>query len=148
MMSQSIRSDPADRIAAECLSVRVRLLNRAITKLYDDALRPLGIKSSQLNILVAAALRELSSPGVICNRLKLDLSTLSRNVDRMAARGWIELVPDANDGRAHALRVTAKGRRLIERAEPAWTTVQGQVVDMIGATNAKALTRAAEAVRK
>jgi DNA-binding MarR family transcriptional regulator len=140
--------ETAHHIAAECLSVRLRLLNRAITKLYDDALRPMGIKSSQLNILVAAALRELSPPADICRTLKLDMSTLSRNVDRMAARGWIELVPDRDDGRAHALRVTAKGQKLIERAEPAWATAQDQALNIIGATNAKALTRAADAVRR
>ena len=147
-MTRQTRHHPAHRIAAECLSVRLRLLNRAITKLYDDALRPVGIKSSQLNILVAAALEEFTPPSTLCVRLKLDSSTLSRNVDRMAARGWIELVPDSDDGRAHALRVTAKGRRLIERAEPAWTAAQEQALEMIGATNAKALSRAADAVRR
>lgn len=147
-MTRQKRHHPAHHIAAECLSVRLRLLNRAITKLYDDALRPVGIKSSQLNILVAAALDELTSPSTLCQRLKLDNSTLSRNVDRMAVRGWIELVPDSDDGRAHALRVTAKGRKLIERAEPAWTDAQNQALEMIGATNAKALSRAADAVRR
>ncbi len=147
-MARHAQQDVANHIAAECLSVRLRLLNRAITKLYDDALRPMGIKSSQLNILVAAALRELSTPAAICKRLKLDISTLSRNVDRMAARGWIELVPDRDDGRAHMLCVTAKGRKLIERAEPAWRTAQERTVEMIGATNAKALARAADAVRR
>jgi DNA-binding MarR family transcriptional regulator len=147
-MTRHTQHQPARHIAAECLSVRLRLLNRAITKLYDDALRPVGIKSSQLNILVAAALDELTPPATLCLRLKLDNSTLSRNVDRMAARGWIELVPDRDDGRAHALRVTAKGQKLIEQAEPAWTAAQKQALEMIGATNAKALARAADAVRR
>ena len=147
-MARQTRQQPAHRIAAECLSVRLRLLNRAITKLYDDALRPVGIKSSQLNILVAAALDELTPPATLCVKLKLDNSTLSRNVDRMAARGWIELVPDSDDGRAHALRVTAKGRKLIERAEPAWTAAQKQALEMIGTTNAIGISRAADAVRR
>jgi DNA-binding MarR family transcriptional regulator len=147
-MGRHSRHESARYIAAECLSVRLRLLNRAITKLYDDALRPVGIKSSQLNILVAAALDELTPPATLCLRLKLDNSTLSRNVDRMAARGWIELVPDSDDRRAHALRVTAKGRTLIERAEPAWSAAQEQALEMIGATNAKAISRAADAVRR
>ena len=146
-MAQHTQHQSAPRIAAECLSVRLRLLNRAITKLYDDALRPVGIKSSQLNILVAAALDRLTPPATLCVRLKLDNSTLSRNVDRMAGRGWIELVPDRDDGRAHSLRVTAKGRKLIERAEPAWAAAQKQALELIGATNAKALSRAADAVR-
>jgi hypothetical protein len=38
----------ADRIACSCLAVRVRMLNRAITNLYDESLRPLGLRVSQL----------------------------------------------------------------------------------------------------
>ena len=44
-----------DTIAGACIAVRLRLLNRVVTNLYDDALRPLGLKMSQLNILVATA---------------------------------------------------------------------------------------------
>jgi hypothetical protein len=48
-----ISKEASKRIARECIAVRVRLLNRVITSLYDDALRPLGITVSQLNLLVA-----------------------------------------------------------------------------------------------
>ncbi len=44
-----------DKVASECVAVRLRMLNRVITNIYDDALRPLDLKVSQMNILVAAA---------------------------------------------------------------------------------------------
>src|SRR6266511_3526915 len=44
-----------DKIAEECIAVRLRMLNRVITNIYDHALRPLDLKVSQMNILVAAA---------------------------------------------------------------------------------------------
>ena len=44
-----------DKIAGECIAVRLRMLNRVITNIYDNALRPLDLKVSQMNILVAAA---------------------------------------------------------------------------------------------
>ena len=44
-----------DTIAWECIAVPMRMLNRVVTKIYDDALRPLGLKVSQMNILVATA---------------------------------------------------------------------------------------------
>ena len=46
---------PADLIAGECLAVRVRLLNRTITGIYDGALRPLSMTVGQLNILFTVA---------------------------------------------------------------------------------------------
>ena len=111
-------------IARDCIAVRMRLLNRVITGVYDDALRPLGLKTSQLNILVATAYLGLARPAEICRRLKMDLSTLSRNVERMRARGWIEVHEDEKDARAHPFRVSAKGRRLLEKAFPAWEQAQ------------------------
>ena len=47
----------ADLIASECLAVRVRMLNRTITGIYDQALRSLGLTIGQLNILTVVAKR-------------------------------------------------------------------------------------------
>ncbi len=121
-----------DVIARECLVVRLRMLNRVVTNIYDDALRPLGVRASQLNILVVAAKLGLARPADVCQRLQLDTSTLSRNVERMRARGWLEVVDD-DDGRAQPFRLTAKGRRLLERALPAWEKSQKKVKELIGA---------------
>src|ERR1700687_5247207 len=66
-----------DIIARECIAVRMRLLNRVVTKVYDDALRPLGLKISQANILVAAWKLGLVNPLKLCQILHLDASTLS-----------------------------------------------------------------------
>ena len=48
------RQPAADLIAGECLAVRVRLLNRTITGIYDEALRPLGMTVGQLNMFTFA----------------------------------------------------------------------------------------------
>ena len=53
-------------IAAECLAVRLRALNRAVTALYDDALRPHGLRVGQLNLLVAVARMGTARPGDLC----------------------------------------------------------------------------------
>src|SRR5262245_55821540 len=106
-------------IARNCVAVRLRLLNRVVTNLYDDALRPLGLKASQLNVLVATGKLGLARPARICEILQLDVSTLSRNVERMRDKGWLEIVP-GEDARAQPFRLTPKGKRLIERAVPAW----------------------------
>src|SRR6201982_1519452 len=104
-----------DTIAKTCIAVRLRLLNRVVTNFYDDALRPLGLKVSQLNILIVAAKLGLARPTQIGEILQLDKSTLSRNLERMRARGWLEVVPE-EDGRAQPFRLTSQGKRLIEKA--------------------------------
>ena len=83
-----------DKVASECVAVRLRMLNRVVTNIYDDALRSLDLKVSQMNILVAAAKMGTARSIEVCEHLHLDVSTLSRNVERMKARGWLEVVPD------------------------------------------------------
>jgi DNA-binding MarR family transcriptional regulator len=120
-----------DKIASECVAVRLRMLNRIVTNVYDDALRPLDLKVSQMNILVAAAKMGTARPVEVCQHLHLDVSTLSRNVERMKARGWLEVVPD-EDGRSQPFRLTPQGRKVLEKAIPAWSKAQQQVKKVLG----------------
>src|SRR5712672_3869467 len=120
-----------DTIAKTCIAVRLRLLNRVITNFYDDALRPLSLKVSQLNILVVTARLGLARPAQVCEILQLDTSTLSRNVERMRAHGWLEVVPE-EDARAQPFRLTPQGKRLIEKAVPAWERAQRQAIELLG----------------
>src|SRR5437016_14390484 len=120
-----------DKIAGECVAVRLRMLNRVMTNLYDDALRPLDLKVSQMNILVAAAKMGTVRPLEVCEYLHLDVSTLSRNVERMKARGWLEVVPD-EDGRSQPFQLTAQGRKLLESAIPVWSKAQQRVQQILG----------------
>ena len=120
-----------DLITRECIAVRLRLLNRVVTNLYDDALRPLGLKVSQLNILIVTAKLGLARPAQVCEILQLDASTLSRNVERMRAHGWVAAVPD-EDARAQPFRLTSLGKRLVEKSVPAWKEAQRQATELLG----------------
>lgn len=135
-MNQKTRS--IDTIAKTCIAVRMRMLNRLVTNVYDEALRPLGLKVSQMNIMVAAAKMGVARPTDVCQHLQLDVSTLSRNVERMKARGWLKTIP-VEDGRAQPFQLTDAGKRLVERAIPAWETAQHQVTTMLGKNVIEAL---------
>jgi DNA-binding MarR family transcriptional regulator len=127
-------------IAKECIAVRVRVLNRVVTSLFDDALRPLGLRVSQMNILVAAALIEPAQPARLCKVLHLDPSTLSRNVERMKQRGLVETVPGEDD-RTHRIVVLPEGFRVLEEAYPLWMEAQARVADLLGAQEVKDICR-------
>src|SRR5689334_17852707 len=120
-----------DTISRTCIAVRLRLLNRVVTNLYDDALRPLGVKVSQLNILIVTARLGLARPAQVCDILQLDASTLSRNVKPLQAHGWLEVVEE-EDARAQPFRLTPQGERLIEQAAPAWEEAQRRATELLG----------------
>jgi|SRR5580698_8156779 DNA-binding MarR family transcriptional regulator len=120
-----------DLVVETCLAVQLRMVNRVVTNVYDEALRPLGLRASQMNILVAAYKMRIARPAAICARLHLDVSTLSRNVERMKNNGWLEVVPDS-DGRAQPIRVTDAGRKLLEQAIPLWKQAQDRAMKLLG----------------
>ena len=142
MTSNEKNSRAIDAIARNCIAVRLRLLNRVVTNLYDDALRPLGLKVSQVNILVVTAKLVLAQPAKVCDLLHLDPSTLSRNLERMRAKGWLEVVP-GEDARTQPFRLTAQGKRLLERAVPAWERAQKQAEELLGDDGVDLLNKAA-----
>jgi DNA-binding MarR family transcriptional regulator len=141
-MTGEKHSPAIDAIARTCIALRLRLLNRGVTNLYDDALRPLGLKVSQLNLLVVTAKLGLAQPAKVCDLLQLDPSTLSRNVERMRAKGWLEVVP-AEDARTQPFRLTAQGKRLLERVVPAWEQAQQRAGELLGEDGVALLTRTA-----
>ena len=145
-MATDTKKQVEDTIAQECLAVRLRMLNRVITNIYDDALRPLGMKASQLNILVATKKMGLARPAEICHILQLDTSTLSRNVERMKARGWLEVVAD-DDARAQPFRLTSKGKKLLTRAKPAWDQAQRKATELLGPGAIDVISDAATRIR-
>ena len=136
-------TEPHDVMAKGCIVARLRMLNREVTGLYDDALRPLGVKVSQTNVLTAVAKLQPVSPGMIGKLLRIEKSTLSRNLDRLRARGWLRVL-SGDDERSHRLEITAKGRRLLEKALPLWKRAQKDAEDLLGKRTVQALNDTAD----
>jgi DNA-binding MarR family transcriptional regulator len=116
----------------------VRKLNRMVSAIYDGALANAGLKTSQFSVLVAVANRGKARPAELTKLLQMDESTLSRNVERMCARGWLRLDAD-DDRRSHLIEVTDKGQGLIRKCLPAWQQAQEQVSQCLGAESVAAL---------
>ncbi len=131
-------TEPHDVMARTCIVARIRMLSREVTGIYDDALRPLGVKVSQTNVLTAIAKLEPVFPRVIGELLRIEQSTLSRNVDRLRSRGWLRVV-SGDDERSHRLEVTAKGHRLLEKALPLWRQAQRDAEILLGKRTVQAL---------
>ncbi len=122
----------------DCVAMRVRQLNRRITRLYDAALRPHGVTTAQLNVLVALALMGEARAVDVAATLALEKSTLSRNLARMIERGWISATAEVT-GAGQQLRILAAGRELVERAMPAWQAAQRQARKELSPTLVDAL---------
>jgi DNA-binding MarR family transcriptional regulator len=132
-MSKSAQA-VADEIARECVMTRWRMTNRVLAAVYDEKLRPFGLKSSQLSLLVAVTKAGPVRRIGLGKLLSLDPSTLTRNLAVMLKHGWIEEVPDDRDQRGAPLETTAMGRKLLERIAPAWRRAQVRAKKMLGSS--------------
>ena len=131
-------AEETKKVERECVGFRVRKLNRIVTAIYDGALASAGLKTSQFTVLVAVSNRENVRPSELTKLLQMDESTLSRNVERMCARGWLRLERD-EDRRSHLIEVTNKGQALIRKCLPAWQQAQEEVSRRLGADSVAAL---------
>lgn len=131
----------AQAMAADCLCFRARRTARAITRLYDDALRPLGVHATQLTLLNAIAMS--GEPGAImgclADVLALDATTLSRNLRPLVAMKLVRIGRHADDGRMRVVRLTPAGERVVAEALPLWTDAHRRVVSMLGGETAAEL---------
>jgi DNA-binding MarR family transcriptional regulator len=133
-----------DKIACECLLVRVRKLDRVLTRIYDAELRPFGLKASQLSLLVLVAKAGPIRRIEIGKILHLDPSTLTRNLKIMLSNGWIQEIADGEDGRGLPVQITAQGRELLNQIGPAWRKAQTRTEKFLGDDGAILLRKLAE----
>jgi DNA-binding MarR family transcriptional regulator len=118
-------------IATNCLSVRLRLMNRMVGAIYDEALRPHRIRASQLNILVAVSAFGRVTSQQLCQMLHMDPSTFSRAVTRLKKNRWLEVNP-SGEGKILKIEVTQKGFKKIEQVYPDWQRAQARAEEALG----------------
>lgn len=109
-----------------CHCLAARREARELTRLYEEKLRPYGLRATQFSILAALALKGPTPITDLADVLGLERTTLTRSADVMEREGWIEDAP-ADDGRKRPLRLTDEGRRKVESAYPAWKKAQAAV---------------------
>ncbi len=134
----------ARRIGAACACFAVRRAARSVTQLYDEALRPTGLRATQLSVL--AAIRALEPVGVsrLASMTGTDRTTMSRNLGPHEAGGFVR-IGRTRDRRVRQLRLTAKGERKLGSALPLWQQAQDRVASKLGEKRVRRLLRDLEA---
>lgn len=124
-------SNIAGITSSACIATRVRQLSRIITRVYDDAMRPLGITASQFTLLTQLAQQDGITAVEIGFTLDIEKSTLSRNLKRLLALSLIIMDPPAGR-RGRGLHLTPKGQAVIKDAYPVWLAAQERAVSVMG----------------
>jgi DNA-binding MarR family transcriptional regulator len=124
--------------ALPCMCGNFRRAARALTQLYDEALRPLGLRSTQFTILQALSLTGEATQGQLGELLAIDSTTLTRTLAILTRQGWISERP-GEDRRERWLRLSAAGKTQFNQALPAWENIQSRLRRRLGESPWKSL---------
>jgi len=147
MKDEKITNKEMDMLLQDCFLHRIRLLSRRITNVYDEALKPMDLKVTQMNMLGVVTKLGPISPADMCQKLQMDKSTLSRNVDRLIEYGWLEHIPGENN-RSHQLSITEKGKRIMKKASTYWKQAQAKTKKILGKKGSEAVMAAGNVLWK
>lgn len=119
-------------ISENCAAIRTRMAARLVSRYFDDALRPLNLKNTQLSLLVALKVGAPDSISAFADRMGIERTTLTRNLQLLDKKGLIEVGPEGYR-RARAMTLLPKGQAILEKALPLWREAQDVIEGKLGA---------------
>jgi DNA-binding MarR family transcriptional regulator len=114
-----------------CVCFNLRWVTRAVTQFYDAEMRRHGIRPTQGTILLALNAKESWTMAELSDSLGMERTTLVRNLRPLQRDGFVQADGGGRGGRVE-LSITAKGRKKIEEAMPAWRAAQSAAVKTLG----------------
>ena len=110
----------------DCYCTQFRRASNSLTKIYDDALRPVGLRITQFSLLRALGRLGAATSTQLATEVALDRTTISRNVKLLIDAGWVD-VEEAADKRERLLALNKAGQLAIKKAMPYWMNAQRKV---------------------
>lgn len=108
---------------APCLCSALRQASRAVSRLYDEELRGVGLRTTQYSLLRVLARSGQVRQGDLSGLTSLDETTLTRNLRPLVDAGWIA-VRSGDDRREKLVTITKAGTAKLAEARPAWVRAQ------------------------
>jgi DNA-binding MarR family transcriptional regulator len=114
-----------------CFCIKLRRASQAMTRFYDDAIAPSGLKITQFSIL--RTIQRCNSPSIttLAEEASLDRTTMGKNLHVLARDGLVTLVA-GEDRREHSVYLTAKGEQAVAIALPLWDAAQETIATTLG----------------
>jgi DNA-binding MarR family transcriptional regulator len=121
-----------------CTNLKLRQLARIVTRHYDAYITATGLKNTQYALLSHVVLLGPIRPSDLAQRMGLDASTLTRNLQPLIAQGWLQQGP-GEDARSRRVEATKQGRSKRTEAQRAWKQAQLALNERLGVKRVAAL---------
>ncbi len=120
-----------------CTCFSLRKLTRTVSRLYDQHMAVVGLKTTQYSVLKNAAATPMPVADLAA-KLAVERTTLTRNLKPLIDAGWIVLAPGA-DSRQRIVTITDAGRDKLREARSAWRRAQTELEHTLGMDAVRAL---------
>lgn len=117
--------------SAPCVCGRLRRTSRALTRVYDEALAPVGITVTQFSVMRTLSRLERPSLAELAEATAHEKSALWRTLQPLVKKGWVEATSEKG-ARGQRLSITAPGLEKLNDALPHWRAVQAKVSETLG----------------
>jgi len=121
------------RMLTVCTSLQLRVASRIVTRIFDEALRPIGVRSTQLPILTTLAVIGSAPIKLLAEKLFMDRTTLAQNCKPLETGGHLQITV-GKDRRERNVTLTTQGKEVLSKAVPLWERAQDQVIQELGAS--------------
>ncbi len=116
---------------ANCTCFNLRKAARTVTQLYDEALRPTGLRATQVTLLIAVGQAGPITMKDLARFLAMDRTTLTRNLKPLLEQDLVTIA-EAEDRRHRPIALTARGQDVLAEALPYWREVQTRIAKELG----------------
>lgn len=121
-----------------CTNLKLRQVDRVVTRHYDRYLSEVGLRNTQYALLSHVVKLGPIRPGDLARRMQMDASTLTRNVQPLVAQGWLT-VGAGEDARSRHVETTPAGEAKRAEGQRAWKAAQTALNDRLGKERVVAL---------
>jgi len=121
-------------ISLPCMCANLRRAARVVTQIYDEELRPSGLRTPQFTLLQTLNIAPGISQKRLAGLLEFDSTTLTRTLAFLRGKGWLCAEP-GEDRRALRLSLTAAGLKEYKRVMPYWQSAQKRLRRELGEAN-------------
>jgi DNA-binding MarR family transcriptional regulator len=120
-----------------CTCFKLRKLTRAMSRLYDQHMATVGLKTTQYSLLSHVA-HEALPVAELAERLGMERTTLTRNLKPLMDAGWV-IAQAGADGRQRIVSITGAGRAKRAEAYQVWCGAQRAFEQLLGREAVRAL---------
>ncbi|MDM9623579.1 MarR family transcriptional regulator [Rhizobium sp. S96] len=114
-----------------CLCLHAQRAARALARLFDEALRPVGLTNGQFSLMMSLNRPEPPPMGPVAKLLAMDQTTLTAALKPLQRKGWVDIKTNPRDRRGRLLSLTAEGKAVLAVAVPIWESTHKALEDAL-----------------